>query len=348
MTNFTKLDPFSPAFVKTSATTLSIKAGTTVDSTTYTTDTAISMPTLVPGEDYKVWVHPDGTLEAVHYDSTSSIPGSVVIGGFHYLPVTPPTDFDLGASAGATIGPYTLWDLKYRPACPNPRGMYKHGNANVWEDIYWLNTDYVNSGTSRNNKTIATGSNTPIRAYDYGGYGTSKYANFIYWNAVEIVASVGKRLGTYQEHCNGAFGVRENMGRGSHPITTGIATSNVGARHPDEYFVSKWGGIQVTGCLWAWTESVCSWQGTRGSGATADTINGWDWWAYTGGKVSPLEGSRGQMLLQNDSNITILLHGGKYGYEDGCGSRCVETIERPWDNSANIGARGFADHFFQV
>lgn len=301
----------------------------------------LPLNSLVVGTDYRITIDTAGVLTVV---SSQDCPIENAIAGFHYAPGGNPLDIDLGGNTTPQISEYSIWDLNYRPNCSLPDGMVKIGSSNVWCDIYLLNVDHNLYGTSSYNKMIATGSRPPIRAYDFGGYGNSKYGNNIMWNYAEVFAQYGKRLGTYFEHCNAAFGVREGKGRGSHPQKTGLSTDNVGLSHPDEFFTSKFGVIQASGCLWHITSDSCSWSGARRQGATDDIYNGWDAWNYTGGKDG-LEMARGKMIMQSEATVTFLMHGGKYSYEAESGSRSIEPIERPYDTSPNFSARGFADHY---
>jgi hypothetical protein len=88
---FYKPSSLAHAFTKTGAGTISINAGTSImvfgKKVTFAALTAISMPTLVAGTDYAIYVCTDGTIRA---DSSFSAPtgytiaNSRMIGGFHY------------------------------------------------------------------------------------------------------------------------------------------------------------------------------------------------------------------------------------------------------------------------
>lgn len=347
-----KSNAFAPAIQKTGLASASVKAGVSVRlggvDYNYATDTAILMPTLTAGDDLAVWIAPNGDPVAAAPDAPPAH-GSFQIGGFHYAPGGNPADHNLGGNMIAQISQYSAWDLKYRPACQNAAGMVKVGNSNFWTDIYFLNSNHHANGTSKNAALIATGENTPERANDYGGYSGSQYGNFIWWNAVEVLAQHGKRLGRYDEHCLAAFGARENEGRGNHPIQTGLNTYNASTWAHDYFFTSKWGVIQATGCVWVWTESLSDWEGAP----AADQVNGAHY-DVTGGHPGAWnrEPARGRGIMQNSDDLTSILFGGKCGYtsDNGgtSGTRAFETVEKLWDNSANIAARGFADHFVQL
>jgi hypothetical protein len=86
-----KLDAFSPAFTKTGAGTLAIKAGASVMvfgvKLTWAADAAVTMPPLTAGTDYAIYACTDGTIRA---DASFTAPtgyttaNSRMIGGFHY------------------------------------------------------------------------------------------------------------------------------------------------------------------------------------------------------------------------------------------------------------------------
>jgi hypothetical protein len=335
-TTFSKSDPFSVAFYK-SGTDVYLDAGTLIGWSTYDCDfpsaTAVTLPTMVGGTDYEIRVKTDCSLYARDYAATP-IAGSKALGGFHFLPGSYPNDHNLGGTSMPTLLEWSFWDRNFRPSCPDPRGMTKIGNAPFWVDIYFAGDSYATDGVSRNNQPILTGTNPPERADDYGGYGTSKYGTLNWWEANEVVNQWGKRLPSYGEMTLAAFGASEGKGRGNHPIYTGLNTFNTSTMWWDRYFTSKFGLIQAVGSIWIWTSDLSDWEGTAATGPF-----GWDAYNVTGG--------RGSIIMQNSDDLTALLFGGKWGYQDANGTRMTETIEKLWDSSANLGLRGAADHFFQ-
>ncbi len=94
-TQLCKLDPLSPAFTKTGAGTLSLKAGSMVTfpgvKMWLNADAPVTMPSLTGGTDYAIYVCTDGTIRA---DASFTAPtgyttaNSRRIGGFHYGLVT--------------------------------------------------------------------------------------------------------------------------------------------------------------------------------------------------------------------------------------------------------------------
>ena len=101
---FGKADSGSVAFTKTGSGSLSLKAGTAIETNgrlfRFKSDTAVTMPTLSAGTDYAIYVCSDGSLRA---DANFSAPSGYTtansrqIGGFHYGLIAPGTAID-GAS----------------------------------------------------------------------------------------------------------------------------------------------------------------------------------------------------------------------------------------------------------
>ena len=161
-----KADPTTVAFTKLTAGTAEIKAGTVVDVdgtiVSFATATAITMPALTAGTDYAIYACADGTLRA---DASFSAPSGYTtansrkIGGFHYAPGGNATGV-AGGDATPAINAYSFWDLKFKPSCPDPRGMALVAGG-FWVDIYLTGVDAITNGTSKYNVTIADGSSPP-------------------------------------------------------------------------------------------------------------------------------------------------------------------------------------------
>lgn len=321
---FYKADTQSVAFTKTGAGTVSIKAGTkvAVASTlqTFATDTAVTMPTLTAGTDYAIYACTDGVVIA---DASFTAPSGYTvgnsrqIGGFHYAP-----GGNAAAQAGGDTTPaineYSLWDIKFRPACTDPRGMALVAGS-FWADIYLLGVDYLTNGSSKYNVSIADGSAPPKRSTLYGGNGTTTYAVGNWWNLAEALRHCGKRPPTYSEFAAFAYGTTEATSSGGTDVpTTGV--TGTGATNAWNKFTSKFGVIQASGCLWIWGDEF-------GGGAAAA--------AYTANTQG--RGSTYQM-----ENAVLL--GGNWNEAANSGSRASA-----WNNSAansidSIGARGVSDH----
>ncbi len=309
---FIKADPSSVAFIKTANATASIKAGTLVDVggklISFGTDTAITMPTLTAGNDYAIWVNPDASIQATSSFTSPPVTGSRKIGGFHYAP-----GGHSGSSGGGNSTPqinaYSFWDLKFRPACPDPRGMALIADG-FWSDIYLLGVDHLTNGTSKYNVTIADGSSPPKIPTKFGGNGSNAYGSLNWWEGMEVLRSHGKRAPTYSEFAALAFGTTEASSIGSDPgSTTWNAT-----------YISKWGMAQSSGNLWIWGDEF-------GGGAAAA-----GWTTNTGGRGSTYQ-------MEN-----AVIFGGNWDGTSSSGSRCSDWSSSPPSSDDSIGARGVCDH----
>lgn len=327
-----KTDFLSPCLTKTGNGTVSVKAGTQVlvgtSVVTFATATAVSMPALTAGTDYFVYAIAGGTAQAVAASGTWPTPvaappaNSTLIGGFHYAP-----GGNAAARAGgnttAQVNEFSLWDLKFRPACDDPRGMTLVAGA-FWADIYLTNRDPQTHGTSKNNQPIADGetggTTTPIIPTMFGGNGTNRYSTFNWWNAGEVLAAFGKRHPNYAEFAALAFGATEAASRGNDPVNTGLSASNSGSSNTDDKFTSKWGIIQATGCLWVWGADF-------GGGAAAAS-----WAANTE--------SRGSTYQMENAAI----FGGLWNESANAGSRSSFWYNSPPASNDGLGARGVCDH----
>lgn len=329
---FYKTDFNTVAFTKTGTGTVAVKAGTIVafgDGTqqSFATATAITMPSLTAGTDYFIYVTTTG-IEAVAATGTWPTPvaappaNSRLIGGFHYAAGGNATGTGGGDTTPA-INEYSLWDLKWRPAAPDPRGMTLVANA-FWSDIYLLNRDPQTHGTSKNNQPIADGetggTTTAIIPTAFGGNGSTRYATQSWWNTAECLSAFGKRLPRYSEFGSLAYGVTENVSRGNDPVTTGLATTNSGSSNTDNKFTSKWGVIQASGVLWAWGDEF------GGGNAAAAWAN--------------VNGGRGQVYQQE--NAVIL--GGHWNVTVSAGSRASGWLNSPSNSVNDLGGRGVCDH----
>ena len=313
---FYKADPSTVAFTKLSATTAEIKAGTKVwkrsgSVKTFATATAITMPSLTTGTDYAIYVCDDDTIRA---DASFSAPSGYTtansrkIGGFHYAP-----GGNAAAQAGGDTTPainaYSFWDLKFKPACPDPRGMTLVADS-FWSDIYLLNTEHLTNGTSKYNVLMADGNSLPKKPLKFGGNGTTTQANGDWWNMNEVLQSHGKRQPTYDEFAALAYGTTEASSVGSDQVNTVLNAT----------YTSRWGVVQSTGVMWIWG-------GEFGGGAAAA-----GWAANTGGRGSTYQ-------MEN-----AVLFGGAWGATSNSGSRASFWASSPTASSSEIGVRGVSDH----
>ena len=291
---FAKADRNSVAFVKTSAGTVSLKAGTTLDVAgvllTFAADTAITMPALTAGNDYAVYACTDGTLRAdASFTAPSgySVANSRQIGGYHYAPGGNATA-RTGGDSTPQVNEYSLWDIKFRPACTDPRGMVLVANA-FWVDIYLTGVDHYTNGSSKYNVTIADGSSPPKVPAFFGGNGSTAYTTLTWWEAAEVALSNGKRLPTYAEFAGLAFGSVEASSVGADPVSTVWQAA----------YVSKWGCNQAAGVMWCWGDkfgggaaSAAYVANTTGRGSTYQMENAvifggvWSLGAYSGSRAS--------------------------------------------------------------
>ena len=302
-----------PCLQKTGAGTLQLRAGTQVEVggrlLRFTAAKAVEMPALVAGSDYAVWIAATGAVQAS--SNFVAAPGAGtwrLVGGFHYAP-----GGNAPARAGGdtvpAINEYSIWDVKWRPACSDPRGMALVAGL-FWADIYLCGVNHHLNGTSKFNVTIADGVSLPKVPLAFGGDGTTAYATCDWWTAGEVLTAYGKRLPSYSEFAALAFGSAEASGAGSDPASTILRAA----------YTSRWGVMLATGNMWTWGLP----QG-GGQGAAAYTAN-------TGGRGSTY-------LLPN-----AVLFGGNWNNGANCGSRASIWNNSPANSNVNIGVRGVCDH----
>nr|1YU1_A Chain A, Major Tropism Determinant (Mtd-P3c) [Rauchvirus BPP1] len=323
-TAFIKADKSAVAFTRTGNATASIKAGTIVEVNgklvQFTADTAITMPALTAGTDYAIYVCDDGTVRA---DSNFSAPTGYTsttarkVGGFHYAPGSNAAA-QAGGNTTAQINEYSLWDIKFRPAALDPRGMTLVAGA-FWADIYLLGVNHLTDGTSKYNVTIADGSASPKKSTKFGGDGSAAYSDGAWYNFAEVMTHHGKRLPNYNEFQALAFGTTEATSSGGTDVpTTGV--NGTGATSAWNIFTSKWGVVQASGCLWTWGNEF---GGVNGAS---------EYTANTGG--------RGSVYAQP----AAALFGGNWSNTSHSGSRAALWYVGPSNSFAGIGARGVCDH----
>lgn len=311
---FAKADTLTVAFTKTGAGTVSLKDGTYIDVAgtllTFAAATAIVMPALTAGTDYAIYACTDGTVRA---DASFSAPSGYTtansrkIGGFHYSPGGH-SGVSGGGNATAQINEYSFWDLKFKPACTDPRGMALVAGG-FWSDIYLLGVDHLTNGTSKYNITIADGSSPPKIPTKFGGNGTTAYTTLNWWEAAEVMESYGKRLPNYAEFAALAYGTTEASSIGADPVSTTWAAA----------YISKWGCAQVSGNLLVWGANF-------GGGAAAAV-----WVVNTVGRGSTYQ-------MENAA-----FFGGTWADAVNAGSRSSSWIYSPTSSYSFIGARGVCD-----
>lgn len=260
---------------------------------------AITLPTLTPGSDYAIYATTDGRFVAdLNWSAPSGEPAGTTrkIGGFH-------------VALTGEILEYSLWDINYRPSCPDPRGMVCINGA-FWADIYLLGVNHHTDGTSRAGVVIADGGSPPKIPAIYGGNGSTAYGSLTWFEAQDVLQSHGKRCPSWPEFSMLAFGVTEATAVGADPVTT---------KH-DAPRRSRWGVEQATGNLWVWGAET---QGNTGGG----------WTAITGGRGSVYH-----------SGCTAVLLGASWADGADSGSRAAFWNGSPSFSDSNVGARGLSDH----
>lgn len=307
-------------FYKTSGTALSVVAGAVLNGYRYTVATAVTMPSHSNNADYAIWQHPTtGALvgDASFTTAPAGASGGSIVGGYHYIPSGRPTAVNSGSLTGsAEILEFSLWDLTWRPSCPDPRGMACI-EGGFWIDLYLCGaTSYAGSTfsavpSSRIGLTIADGSSPPLVPAQFGGNGSTAYGNGKWFVFSEVARSFGKRLPTYDEYSAAAFGGPEAGSRGSDPGTVQWER------------VSKFGLAQSTGTLWVWGQETC----------TAESPSAWTTGTETDG--------RGQIY---GSQTRAVFLGGSWGDASDSGSRCASWNPTPWLSFINVGARFAAGH----
>lgn len=316
LTPFGKADLDSVGFLKTGAGSVSLKAGTVIELNgliyEFASITPVAMPTLTPGTDYAIYLCEDGNLRAdANFVAPAGWSASEVrrIGGFHYGLA------NLNIDASPNINAYSMWDLRWRPGCRDPRGMAYFVAG--WADIYLLGVNHHVEGTSKAGATIADGLDPPKVALGYGGNGLNTYGGLSWYDANEIMSDHGKYLPTQAQFSAAAFGVTEASEHGADPVTAGHLAN----------FTSQWGHEQIAGVIWQW--------GQDSGGVNA----GASWQAVTDGKGSTLYESARALLGYSNFSGAVTNHGG---------SRAVAYNILPNVTSAGQSARGFADHLILV
>jgi len=312
-----------PLFTKTTATTLSVVADCSLNGFFYSAATAVTMGTHTNNTDMAIWQHPtSGALvsDASFTTAPAGATGGSIVAGYHYIPSGRPTAVNSGSpTASAEILEYSIWDLTWRPECPDPRGM-ANIDGRFWCDLYlcgstsFAGTTFSAVQSSKIGLTIADNSSPPLIPSFYGGNGSTAYTLTSgnnpgsWYNFFEVAHSFGKRLMFSWEFQAAAFGAPEAGSRGSDPGTVQWERQ------------SKWGLAQATGTLASWgIERV----GIHTSGSNTNT------------------GGRGTEFA--DAPRAVFL-GGNWANGVGSGSRSADWGFVPSGGANNISARFAAGH----
>ena len=221
-----------PLFYKTAATTISIVAGSVLNGHLYATATAVTMPSHTNNTDYAIWQNPTtGALvsNASFTTAPAGATGGSIVGGYHYIPSGRPTAVNNGSpTAAAEILEFSIWDLTWRPECPDPRGMACI-DGRFWCDLYLCgSTSYAGTAfsavpSSKIGLTIADNSSPALIPGFYGGNGSTAYSLVSgnnpgsWYNFAEVAHSFGKRFMWSWEFQAAAFGAPEAGSRGTDP-----------------------------------------------------------------------------------------------------------------------------------
>ncbi len=320
-----KLDQYTPCLTKTGAGSISLKAGTTVvmpgfKTLNFPVDSVVTMPTLVAGTDYAVYVTPDGNVVASsNFTAPTGYNAATIrkIGGFHYA---------AGGNASATaraggdttpaINLYSIWDLKFRPSAADPRGMVRVPGVG-WVDIYLANVDCDLNGTSKSGVVIADGASLPKIPSAIGGDGSAAFGSFNWYNATRLAAAYGKRLLDYGEFLTAAFGVTEATAIGVEPPNATI----------DAPRTSIYGLMQASGNMWVWGKGELLNPGGTGGAGWKDITDG-----------------GGQAYLYNDEGLKKPLFGADWADGSAAGSRAAYWANSPLGSYGSVGLRCACDH----
>lgn len=349
---FYKLDALTPAFIKTAAGTISVKAGTVAmafgTKLKWAVDTAVTMPALTGGVDYAVYVCTDGTIRAdVSFTAPAgyTVNNSRMIGGFHYGLVAAGTTVAGGAFATAGngmiwtqgdvdniagINKFSIWDLKFRPAAADPRGMVLVGGR-TWVDIYLCSTDTATNGTSKAGSNIASHTVLPKIPAAFGGNGVTTYPSLNWWVANELARANKKRLMWEHEFVEAAYGVTENQSIDATASTYPTTQRNAG-------HTSKYGIEQASGHHWTWGQDSSAYQDVAGA------------WTYkqVNGNTGAAGSERGQIGTFGTYGLVRVILGGARTNGAFSGSRCSYWNLYPWYSLWYVGLRAACDHLQSV
>ena len=242
------------------------------------------------------------------------------IGGFHYGVVRAVDENGIPISSGGTtfgsgwkanvsnaIVPNSVWTLLNRPTC-DPTGMVKVGN--FWVDIYLDSSDGSEGLASVKGVNPITGTE-----------------GMDWYKANEKAMRVGKRLPTYAEFCQYAYG--SPQGEDNNNTNAWAATSNTGRTLTGNVTnaVSASNVRDAVGNVLEWLDEFLH-----------------DPTATTGAWQNPMPTEEVGQIYTYSATAFHALHAG--GYYDGgvhAGSRCVFTIYYPWLLSGSIGVRCVCD-----
>ena len=239
------------------------------------------------------------------------------------------------------ILPRSIWTLSHRPKCSH-EGMVYLAN-NTWVDIYLSSDDGAGGLASAYNATPLTGTEG-LNWYDF----------------VERALVSGKRLPSYSEFCQYAFG--SPGGQDTNNTNAWAATTNT-AKQRTGYVanaVSSIGCRDAVGNVWEWQDELI----TRalptaivGAGTFGATDGARGGKSYTNGNghgtaaapawgydtYSPFPDGYGNIYQGGDYSLIALIAGGGWNSGVIAGARAVNLYSFPWSVITNIGARCACD-----
>ncbi len=318
-----KINASTPCFSKTGNEAISISAGTQVfvggRLITFPLATAAAIDTgaLAAGTDYTLYVTSTGLV--VFSANRSSPLGystatALKIGGFHFAAGSCAAA-QAGGDTTPAINPYSIWDLKFRPACLDPRGMALIAGG-FWADIYLMNATPDALGTSAHGATICDGSSPAKIPVSFGGDGVAAFATMTWFEASQLLAAFGKRPPNQHQFMALAYGVTEATSVGADPVTTQI----------DAPRTSRFGIMQATGNMWIWGLD---------SAVDPTSVTAVGWQADTGG--------RGSSYIYGAGTLKRVILGARWADGVVAGSRASYWSYAPSASGFNIGARGVCD-----
>lgn len=201
------------------------------------------------------------------------------------------------------ILPNSVWTTKHRPKCEDPSGMVYLGNA-LWGDVY-LASDNGNDGLqSKYNSTPITGTE-----------GLNWYI------ANEKARRSGKRLPTYAEFCQGAFG--SPQGQDGNNTYAWSATGNTG-RQKTGYVTNAVSALNIrdlVGNVWKWLDEFLH-----------------DPTATTAAWHDPMTGQGvGKLWMYSETGLHALIGGALWYHGTTCGARAINVSNHPWYVNPGVG-----------
>ena len=229
------------------------------------------------------------------------------IGGFHYgvvrkvnsvgdpinsSNVVLGTDWESNVFTG--ILPNSIWTLTFRPMC-DPTGMAYIGNG-IWGDIY-LSSDNGNNGVES----------------VYDAYPITGTEGMSWYTFNEKARRVGKRLASYAEFCQAAYGSPE--GKDANNTYAWSKTDNSARQKTGyvQYAVSATNIRDLVGNVWKWLNEFC----------LDPTASSWGWQDVLGSGY-------GDAYIPSNTALHAFLGGGCWGNGVRGGSRAVSCDNCPW------------------